>query len=1393
MQRTVLTGAVASEPNLNLRSDCVADSEVAERPHRAAIDEPAIDPSATMNWSNAQWLLHVFRASTAIVLLFQMFYLAADWRWSAAPHDAILPLHLFNIVVSLVFLGVTYMAAYQPRMAQAILVSCSLLFAGTAALAIVNQNSTLLIFTVTITMMGVAALVPWNWRWQTGLAASGATSVAVFTLVRAGADPHPGYGWIALAAAAGAAHYAALAGERYRAEITSRIMALQNSRRQLLEEVAQRAAAVAASEASNQRLRESEAKLRKIFATSADIITINRLSDGRYLDFNQSFERLGYSRREVLENSAGSLGIWARHSQLRAFLREIRITGTVTNFDLDTRAKDGTVYFYQVSATVVELGGEQCVVSICRDVTVVKQIQRELIGAREVMRGQIAKLEQTENLLRAEIRERAAAVAVTEVINQRLRESEAKLRKIFATSSDVITISRQSDGRYLDLNDAFSATGYTAAEALGHTPLELGLWANGEQYHRFLQNLRADGNVANEEMDLRAKNGAVFPYLISATVVELGSETCVVSISRDISAIKETERDLIAAREAMRLHIDTLERTEEQLRAEIRVRTRAMDEREQALRSLAESEGKLRRFFEVSPDSISIVRMADEKITFVNENLCAMSGFEAAELVGKTTRETGIWADPAAFREFSRALNRFGRVRDTDAELRHRNGRLIPHSISAVVAELGGEQYAISVAHDITDRKRVETELLAAREAALAASRAKSEFLSIMSHEIRTPMNAILGLADLLWECDLSSEQRRYLATIRSAGTTLLDLINEILDLAKVESGRLHLEQIPIDLRDLMEKMLETLALRAHSKGLELIGRIAPEAPIRLCGDPLRLHQILFNLAGNAIKFTDSGEVELTIEQTGPPLADTVTAPSMSNGSGPAADDGRIWMRFTVRDTGIGITAMQARTIFSSFTQADSSIARKYGGSGLGLAIVKRLAELMGGAIALESTPGSGSSFTVTVPLVKTAADEQPMLSDAPIYDGAVLAGMRVLIVESCAASRTTLRELLTAAGAVVEEAEDCEGVLKPAKNNSNMVPYNVLLINERMFGSAGIGPQRLAASLGDQASGAGVLIMTTVLPAAEQKEQPGPGFEHRCRHLMKPIKRADLLGAVMEITGRKSPGQPKTALGVQTVPAPGGSAPSPGAALAEARPLRILIADDSPDNRMLIDAYMKKAPFTIDHAEDGSIAVEKFKINQYDLILMDIQMPVMDGYTAVRTIREWERAKGLARIPIIALTASALDESVARSLEAGCDAHISKPVKKSTLLQVILDIAGAAADAASSSAATNEAHPVTRRQIQVDADLRDLVPDFLAHKRDNAGTIRDAIEQADYKTISQIGHKMKGEGGSYGFDEVTAMGAVLEQAAQDRDLATARLTLDEFTAYLDSIDVVYG
>jgi len=396
----------------------------------------------------------------------------------------------------------------------------------------------------------------------------------------------------------------------------------------------------------------------------------------------------------------------------------------------------------------------------------------------------------------------------------------------------------------------------------------------------------------------------------------------------------------------------------------------------------------------------------------------------------------------------------------------------------------------------LREREKSEDALIAAREEALAASRAKSEFLSSMSHEIRTPLNALLGMADLLAETPLAPEQVHYLETVINNGNALLELINSILDLARIESGRLSLEKIPFDLRDTIERCVETLAVRAQEKHLKLTIDIAPDVDTKLVGDSLRLRQILINLIGNAIKFTDRGEVRVSAERD----------PGSMN---PAC------VRFNVIDTGIGIAPDKLPTLFSAFTQADSSTTRKYGGSGLGLAIVQRLVALMEGKVWVESQLGHGSIFGFTA----NFAYQDETASVATANAGSTPSG---------------------------EDAEIVD------------------------------------------------------------------------------------------------------------------------------RPLRILLADDSPDNRLLVHNYMRNTRYRIDDAENGKIAIEKFETFEYDLVLMDIQMPEMDGYEATRTIRRWEREHQRPRTPILAVTAAALEENKRRTFEAGCDLHITKPVKRGTLLRAI-------------------------------------------------------------------------------------------------------------------------
>jgi PAS domain S-box-containing protein len=980
-------------------------------PVRVAMAGERPGPAAAIDWTNTVRFVRVLRTGAVISLICQATYIAVDWRWAEARYEAVVALHVFNLLTAAIFLGLTYVRAFRERMPQFILGGCTLLFAATAALAILTLNGASLTMTVTIAMVGVAALVPWNWRWQAALAIASAGSMAALTLIRPAADPHLAYDWLAIVTAACVAHYVALSGGGYRREIASRIAALQLSHRELLAESAKREAVAAINERVHRQLGESEAKLRKIFETSSDVITINRLSDGRYLDVNEAFGAFGYTREEALSGSASALGVWADRARLREFMKALKTTGSVVNMEFDMRTKNGRLEPFLGAAKVIELDGEKCVVTIGRNIRSIKQAEADLIAAREAMRAQIETLERTEERLRAEIFERTHAMEQREAALRRLADSESKLRKIFETSTDAITISRVSDGRYLDLNERFSAIGYSRKEALGKTAADLGIWADPAQLRTFLYKMRTEGSITNQEIDVRTKSGAVRQYLLSATVRDLNGEACIVAICRDFTTIKQNQNDLIAAREVMRAQIETLEQTEERLRAEIVERARAMEQREEALRKLAASESKLRRIFDVSPDSISIARMSDGEITAVNQSLCTMSGLKPEELIGRKASATGIWAN-ADLTEFSRLLRTDGQVRDVDAILRHRSGRLIPHIISSVVAELGGELCAISIAHDITKRKLAEKELLAAREAALAASGAKSEFLSSMSHEIRTPLNAILGMADLLWESELDGEQRRFLDTMRNNGNMLLELINEILDLAKVESGRLNLEKTPLDLRDLSEKLLDTLAQRAQARGLDLSGRVAPGTPTALLGDPLRLRQILFNLIGNAIKFTQTGSIAVTIEPVTAPRANpapstgTEAAGIIGGAEGAAA---QVWIRFTVRDSGIGITTAQVSTIFSSFTQADSSTARKYGGSGLGLAIVTRLVALMGGEITVESTPGVGSSFIVTVPLEAQAAQEEAEGDENQRAGDAVgLAGVRVLVVDDDATTRAS-------------------------------------------------------------------------------------------------------------------------------------------------------------------------------------------------------------------------------------------------------------------------------------------------------------------------------------------------------------------------------------------------
>lgn len=557
----------------------------------------------------------------------------------------------------------------------------------------------------------------------------------------------------------------------------------------------------------------------------------------------------------------------------------------------------------------------------------------------------------------------------------------------------------------------------------------------------------------------------------------------------------------------------------------------------------------------------------------------------------------------------------------------HWVGLVAGAAIRQLCAIYGG-RYRQEIERDVEELKHSETELIAAREAALAASNAKSEFLSSMSHEIRTPMNAVLGMGDVLAETDLNGEQRRFLNTIINNGNVLLELINSILDLAKVESGRVSLENAPFSPREVVERVLETLAIGAHEKRLELVAQIDPKTPELVNGDHFRLRQILTNLVGNAIKFTERGQV-LIILQTDPETSGL--------------------LRFEVRDTGVGIPPDKLEAVFEPFSQADSSTTRRYGGTGLGLAIVARLVALMGGEIALESTPGAGSVFRFNV---QFAIPAHPIPARNRLPD---FSNRKILVADDNGANCEAVRMLLAERGAVVVVVTSgMDGVELIRQMRQKSAPFDAIVIDSSMPDLNGYQAIELVGRSQPQ--------FVMMVPSGNLKiETARLEALNAGNYVVKPVKRNELLAAVAAVMGQR--GAP--------APAQLQNGNRASALLTQPR-LRILFADDSADNRALIKAYMKPTPHLIEFAEDGSEAISKFKMGRYDLVFMDVQMPIVDGCAAVEEIRHWENQLRLAPTPIVALTASADTETVRRTMQAGCDMHVSKPLKKAALLDTI-------------------------------------------------------------------------------------------------------------------------
>jgi PAS domain S-box-containing protein len=651
-----------------------------------------------------------------------------------------------------------------------------------------------------------------------------------------------------------------------------------------------------------------------------------------------------------------------------------------------------------------------------------------------------------------------------------------------------------------------------------------------------------------------------------------------------------------------------------------------INQRKQAENALRESEERFRRIIESSPVGYCELDLQGG-FTFFNDATCEILGTPREALIGMGQNEL---ADPSTHGRLKENFERVSATGETAKSVewvlvRQDKSKRFAESSISLLRDARGRPAGFSVFfRDVTERKRSEA-LLRAKLAAEAASRTKGEFLASMSHEIRTPLNAIIGLVELLLNTDLRSDQREDLDVVKSSAYALLAIINNVLDFSKIEAGKLELERTPFSLEYFLGEAVKIMAMKAHSKNLELAFRIDPEVPDRLVGDPNRLRQVVLNLVDNAIKFTERGEVIVQ-----------VSLREMT------AEDARV--QFTVTDTGIGVPSEKKRLIFEPYDQGDPSVARRYGGTGLGLAVSAQLVRLMDGRIGVHSRPGGGSAFGFTARFSRApeAANENP--------EAAHWAGRRVLVVDDSASARRITGELLTRAGMIPRTAA---GVAEAQREIQSEPLPEAVLVDSDMPGTDGFA---FVAWLRSQAGFAGPVVMMLTFPHLKRKSEcQALGIDAT---LVKPCGFRDLIRAF----ARAAEGEQGTA--VQSLATP--VSPSQGK-----RPLRVLVAEDTPFNQKFILRLLERWGISAVLAPDGRQAVEAFSRGSFDMVLMDVQMPEMDGLEAAAAIRGLEAGRG-GRTPIIAMTAHAMKGDRERCLAAGMDGYMSKPIDAGMLKQII-------------------------------------------------------------------------------------------------------------------------
>ena len=745
----------------------------------------------------------------------------------------------------------------------------------------------------------------------------------------------------------------------------------------------------------------------------------------------------------------------------------------------------------------------------------------------------------------------------------------------------------------------------------------------------------------------------------------------------------------------------------------------------------------------------------------VNETELRMLGYTSEEIVGRMNIRDLL--APAGLAVFTEAFPRFkseGALKNLELVFRRKDGTELPVLLSATAVrdERGEFLISRSTIVDNTEKKQLVEELQEAKRRAEEANVAKSSFLANMSHEIRTPMNAVIGFTNLALKTELTLQQKDYLSKIHGAGVSLLGLINDILDFSKIEAGRLSIEEADFSLDSVIERVTAVTSHVAFAKGLELLVTVPVDVPSRLSGDAHRLGQVLTNLVGNSVKFTDAGEVEVKVVLL-------------------ELTEQKVKLRFSVRDTGIGMSDEQASKLFRPFSQADSSTTRKFGGTGLGLSISRRLVELMGGQIWVSSAPAAGSTFTFTAWFGVGAGSVGRRTLVPPTLDG-----MRVIVVDDNPAARIGMQEMLASLRFRVATARSGEEAVAAVRADDERDAFGLVLMDWRMPGMDGIEATRSLLGSSDLHNPPVILVLSA----------SGGGDDERLRaleagaadFLVKPVTASTLVDAVQRIF---SPG---LLPGLKTLAEEAGSA-------RRVAGVRILVVEDNEINQQIALELLRCEGADVVLAEDGRQAVEIVAKEgpRFDLVLMDIQMPGMDGYEATRYIRS---RPGGSSIPIIAMTAHALLEERRKALESGMNDHISKPIDPEAMFATILRYCtpreSTAAEPRPDSVDAAEAPLPPIAGVDIESGLRrvagnrrlfaDLLSRFADGQAETPQKIASALEAGDRKLAERLAHTTKGTAGNLGITEIEKTAGHLEEmirsSSPSSEVETVRVRLAE-------------